>query len=248
MKRKRLRGFIVGIGLIAKIALPETSLASRLRDDDKRLAEEAQRTKKAAQVLEEIMRADDRAIPEGLLKRAYAIAVIPHVVKGAFLAGGRFGKGLISSRDEHNEWGPPAFIEIAGGSFGLQVGVVATDLVMVFIEEDGMRALIDDKLKLGADVSVAAGPLGRHAEVGTNVTLDSAIYSYSRSKGVFAGVSLDGSVISMDDSSNHRVYPPHTTGDDILFEQTIPTPEVTKPFVRALQTHVPPLEETPKDR
>jgi lipid-binding SYLF domain-containing protein len=201
---------------------------------------------KAAQVLDEIMRADDRAIPQGLLDRAYGIAVIPHVVKGAFIGGGRFGKGLVSTRDG-NDWGAPAFIEIAGGSIGFQIGVEATDLVMVFVEEGGTQALIDDKLKLGADASVAAGPIGRHAEIGTNITLDAAIYSYSRSKGVFAGVSLDGSVISADDSSNDRVYGPESTTESILFGD-VSTPDVTKPFLEALETYAPKLETPATDR
>jgi lipid-binding SYLF domain-containing protein len=234
-----------GLAVLLIAALFQSTVAFTW--EDAKLEEESQRVSKAVQVLDEIMRADDRAIPEGLLERAYGIAVIPHVVKGAFIGGGRFGKGLVSMRDG-DDWGPPAFIEIAGGSVGFQIGVAATDLVMVFVEQGGTEALINDKLKLGADASVAAGPVGRHAEIGTNVTLDAAIYSYSRSKGVFAGVSLDGSVISTDDSSNLRVYGVDATTRNILFGEGVSSPKVVKPFLEALETYAPELETAATDR
>ncbi|HEY7533670.1 MAG TPA: lipid-binding SYLF domain-containing protein [Nitrospiraceae bacterium] len=235
----------VVLAVLLSTALFQSTLA--FTGEDTKPEEESQRVSKAAQVLDEIMRADDHAIPEGLLERAYGIAVIPHVVKGAFIGGGRFGKGLISTRDG-DDWGPPAFIEIAGGSIGFQIGVEATDLIMVFVEQGGTEALIDDKLKLGADASVAAGPVGRHAEIGTNFTLDAAIYSYSRSKGVFAGVSLDGSVISADDSSNHRVYGAGATTRNILLGNGVSTPEVVQPFFQALEVYAPTLETAATDR
>jgi lipid-binding SYLF domain-containing protein len=127
-------------------------------------------------------------------------------VKGALGVGGEFGKGLVSQKNADGSWGAPVFIEISGGSFGFQLGVQATDLVMVFTNHDGIQPLLKGKLKLGADASAAAGPVGRKAEVGTDVLLKSAIYSYSRSKGLFAGISLDGSILSIDDSANENVY------------------------------------------
>src|SRR3954469_22727755 len=161
--------------------------------------DEAMRAESAAAVLHEIMDAPDQGIPDGLLKKAYGIAVIPHVVKGAMGIGGRYGKGLVAERNADGGWGTPLFIEIGGGSFGLQLGVEATDVVMVFTNRDGIRPLLKGKLTIGADASATAGPVGRNAEAGTDVLLNSAIYSYSRSKGLFAGIALDGAVIQLDD-------------------------------------------------
>jgi lipid-binding SYLF domain-containing protein len=199
------------------------------------LEAEKERAERAADALEEILRAKDNSIPTDLLKRAYAVAVIPHVVKGAFVVGGSYGKGLVAKRNDNGHWGPPAYVEIGGGSLGFQIGVQATDLILVFVEEKGLDALLEDKLKLGADASVAAGPIGRRAEIGTNATLDAAIYSYSRTKGVFAGVSLDGSVLTIDDDANAKAYGTPVSGDDILVKQKLSTPAVAKPFVAALE-------------
>ena len=158
--------------------------------------DERERVEAAAQVLREMTRATDAGIPDALLKRAKAIAVVPHVVRGAFVVGGRWGKGVIAARDARGDWGPASFVDLQGASVGFQIGGDATDVIMVFIEEDGLDALLEDRVELGANVSVAAGPLGRSAEIGTNATLDSAIYAYSRSKGIFAGAALDGTVIT----------------------------------------------------
>lgn len=199
--------------------------------------EERERAQKAAEVLDSIMAAPDREIPADLLAKAKGIAVIPNVVKGAFLAGGRFGKGLVAARDENGSWGTPLFIDIGGGSFGLQIGVEATDLILVFTEADGLQEMLKDNLKLGVEAAAVAGPVGRQVEAGTNVTFDSPIYSYSRNKGVFAGVALDGSVLSVDDSSNEEVYGEGVSGTDILVAKKVPVGEVTRPFVEALKKH-----------
>src|SRR5215467_13588443 len=148
---------------------------------------EAERAADAVKVLSEIMSIPENSIPQKLMARAHGIAVIPHVVKGAFGVGGQWGKGLMSQRREDGSWSPPAYVEIGGGSFGLQIGVQAIDVVLVFTEEDGIRGLLKGKVKLGADVSATAGPVGRKAEVGTDVLLRSGIFAYSRSRGLFAG-------------------------------------------------------------
>lgn len=181
----------------------------------------------------------DQEIPADLLAKAHGIAVVPNVVKGAFLAGGRFGKGLVSARDENGEWGTPLYIDIGGGSFGLQIGVEATDLILVFTEPDGLREMLKDNLKLGADAGAVVGPVGRRLEAGTNLTFDSPIYSYSRNKGVFAGVALDGSILSVDDSSNQEVYGKDVTGTDILIARKVPVGDVTRPFLEALKRNTP---------
>src|SRR6516162_7997883 len=134
---------------------------------------EAERAADAANVLSEIMNIPENSIPQDLMARAHGIAVIPHVVKGAFVVGGQWGKGLMSQRQEDGSWSAPAYIEIGGGSFGLQLGVQANDIVLVFTDEDGVKGILKGKVKLGADASATAGPVGRKAEVGTDVLLRS---------------------------------------------------------------------------
>jgi lipid-binding SYLF domain-containing protein len=229
-----MKSFITVLALSAAtfgLAAPDTS-------------DEQERVSKAAAALDSIMASPDQEIPKELLEKAHGIAVIPNVVKGAFFAGGRFGKGLVSARDEKGEWGTPLFVDIGGGSFGLQIGVEATDLILVFTEPDGLREMLKDNLKLGADAGAVAGPVGRRVEAGTNVTFDSPIYSYSRNKGVFAGVSLDGSVLAVDDSANEEVYGKELTGTDILIGKKASVNAVTRPFVEALKRNTPPQAAT----
>jgi len=196
--------------------------------------EGSERIAKSTEVLQDLTTTADKRIPNELLERAEAIAVIPHVIKGAFGIGGRFGKGVISQRLPNGRWSPPAFVEIGGGSFGAQLGVSSTDLVLVFTDRNALSLLEGGKdLKIGADASAVAGPIGRSAEAGTNVKLESAIYSYSRSKGLFAGVSLDGAVLSIDKDKNEKVY---GTGDarEILNGKVAANTTV-QPFVNALE-------------
>ena len=201
---------------------------------------EAERAADAVNVLNEIMRIPENSIPEDLMARAHGIAVIPHVVKGAFGFGGQWGKGLMSQRREDGSWSAPAYIEIGGGSFGLQIGVQATDIVLVFTDEDGIKGILKGKVKLGADASATAGPVGRNAEVGTDVLLRSAVFAYSRSRGLFAGISLDGSAIGMDDNANRKIYGNNVTGKKILLGNDVGTNNVVQPFVAELQSVSPP--------
>jgi len=201
---------------------------------------EAERAADAVNVLTEIMKIPENSVPEELMARAHGIAVIPHVVKGAFGIGGQWGKGLMSQRREDGSWSSPAYIEIGGGSFGLQIGVQASDIVLVFTDEDGIKGILKGKLKLGADASATAGPVGRNTEVGTDVLLRSAVFAYSRSKGLFAGISLDGSVIGMDDNANRKIYGKDVTGEDILLGKVVRTNSVVQPFVAELQKVSPP--------
>lgn len=198
--------------------------------------DETERASMAADIMHEMMTGEDREIPAALLEKAQGIAVVPHVVKGAFLVGGKFGKGLVTTRTADGGWSRPIYVDLGGVSYGFQAGVEATDLVLVFIEKDGVDSLLDDGVKLGADASITAGPVGRTAEAATNLTLDSAIYSYSRSKGVFAGISLDGAVLSVDDSANQVVYGPDANARAIL-EQTGPIPAAVAPFMKAVELH-----------
>jgi lipid-binding SYLF domain-containing protein len=201
---------------------------------------EAERAAEAVSVLNEVMSIPENSIPEELMARAHGIAVVPHVVKGAFGIGGQWGKGLMSQRDEDGSWSSPAFIEIGGGSFGLQIGVQASDIVLVFTDQAGLKGILKGKLKLGADASATAGPVGRKAEIGTDVLLRSAVFAYSRSKGLFAGISLDGSVISIDDSANRKIYGKDVTGEEILLGKGVRANNTVEPFVAELQKFSPP--------
>lgn len=168
--------------------------------------EEARRAENAVRVLKEVMMAPDKRIPADLMKNAYAIAVIPDVIKAGFVIGGRHGLGLISVRSAEGTWSNPSFISMSGGSIGFQAGVSSTDVILVFRTERGVDSIVHGKFTLGADASAAAGPVGRTAQASTDAQLRAEIYSYSRARGLFAGASLDGSVIAIDNDANQSVY------------------------------------------
>lgn len=231
---------IAAVAAAAVIALSSYAPVSLSQSGAAKQSDESERAQTAASVLKEIMGAPDQSVPEALMNRAHAIAVIPHVVKGAFGIGGRYGKGLVAQRNADGSWGTPLFIEIGGGSFGLQLGVEATDVVMVFTNVAGIQPLLKGKLKIGADASATAGPVGRKAEVGTDILLKSAIYSYSRSKGLFAGIALDGAVLQLDDSANKKVYGTASVAADLAKAKLNPSAMVVvQPFVGALQAYAP---------
>jgi lipid-binding SYLF domain-containing protein/peptidoglycan hydrolase-like protein with peptidoglycan-binding domain len=203
---------------------------------DKDLSE---RVMKSSDVLQQLAGTPDKGIPNAMLERAEAIAVIPNVVKGAFGVGGRFGKGVISQRAENGRWSPPSFLSIGGGSFGAQIGVSSTDLVLIFTDRNALDLLEGGKdLKLGADASVAAGPVGRTAEAGVNLKLESGVYAYSRAKGLFAGVALDGAVLSIDKDANEKAYGASADAKDILSGR-IAANQTVQPFINALDKNVP---------
>jgi len=199
----------------------------------------AERAQKAADVLQDLTAGNDKRIPNEILEHAEAIAVVPHMIKGAFGIGGRFGKGLVAERTDGGRWSAPAFIEIGGGSFGAQLGVEATDLVLVFTDRKALDLLEGGRdLKLGADASIAAGPIGRSGEAGVNANLGSAIYAYSRAKGLFAGIALDGAVLNMDKSMNQKVYGSSVDAKQIL-AGLAPANASVQPFMTALDRVVP---------
>ncbi len=173
--------------------------------------DELTRAQAAIRVLDEIMQAPDRAVPRKLLEEAQAIAVIPDVVKAGLVVGGRHGRGLVSVRTADGTWSNPSFLSLTGGSLGFQAGVQATDVVLVFRTARGLDSLVHGKFTLGADAAVAAGPVGRTAEAKTDAQFKAEIYSYSRSRGLFAGVALDGSVLGIDHRANETVYGAGTT-------------------------------------
>ena len=201
--------------------------------------DERERAMKAGDVLSEVMQIPEDGIPNELMERAEAVAVIPHVVKGAFGIGGEYGKGLVSERMANGRWSAPSYIKIGGGNFGFQLGVEATDLILVFTDHNGFKGLLDGKVKLGADAQVAAGPVGRHAQVATDVLLKSAVFTYSRSKGLFAGVSLDGAVVSIDESANRAAYGREVSAQDILLNGAVRKNDIVMPYVSALEKYSP---------
>jgi lipid-binding SYLF domain-containing protein len=164
------------------------------------------RATNAVRVLNDIMQAPDKAIPTDLLRDAKAIAVIPDMIKAGFIFGGRRGEGLISIKSPDGTWSNPSFITMTGGSVGFQAGVSSTDVVLVFRTQRGVDSIVRGKFTLGADASAAAGPVGRTASAATDGQLKAEIYSYSRTRGLFAGVAIDGAALRIDYDANEAVY------------------------------------------
>ncbi len=213
------------VGLIARPVLAQKK--SRMQDAARHASE-------AAETFTEIMNVREKSIPKELLDKAEAIAVFPGVVKAAFIVGGRGGQGVISRRVKGG-WSAPAFFNLAGGSFGAQIGAQKTDYVLLIMNEEGLNGLLKDKFELGGEVSVAAGPVGREAAASTNPRLDAGILSYSRSKGLFIGAALKGAVISPDNDLNTAVY--GMKASEVLSSQPMPIgkmPAAVRIFPRTL--------------
>lgn len=175
------------------------------------------RLSETCRVFNEMIKAPDGGIPADLLKRSHAVVIFPSVIKAGLGLGGHYGKGVILRRASAGRWGPPAFITLLGGSFGWQVGVQSTDMVLLFMTELSVKSIFQDKFTIGADASVAAGPIGRDASASTDTGLSAGILSYSKAKGIFAGVSIKGSVIEVDWASNEAYYGSDTSIIDIFF-------------------------------
>jgi lipid-binding SYLF domain-containing protein len=184
------------------------------------IKDEIEQSEKAARVFDEIMGAPDKAIPNAILDDARCVAVFPSVIKVAFGIGGSGGRGVVSCRTSAG-WSAPAFFNLGGGSIGFQIGAESTDLVMLFMTDDSFDSLLRNKLELGADASVAAGPVGRQAGASTDANLNAQILSYSRSKGLFAGVSLKGAVIQPSESDMRDVYGAAFSTKNILREAPV---------------------------
>jgi lipid-binding SYLF domain-containing protein len=210
------------------LLVPLTGVASDREDD-------VSRTRKAARVFREIMNTPEQGIPQELLEKVKCIAIIPGEKKFAFIFGGSYGRGLATCRTEHG-WSAPMFVAVEGGSVGYQIGGSSTDLVMLFMNDHALQSLLSDKFKLGADASVAAGPVGRHASAGTDLKINAEILSYSRAKGVFAGVSLDGAVVQADKSGDQAMYGEHVNRHEILDGKT-PVPKSAQPLLHEIQEY-----------
>jgi SH3 domain-containing YSC84-like protein 1 len=176
---------------------------------------EVERARSAATAFKRIMDAPDNSVPQDLLDRAYCIAVFPSVKKGGFVVGGQFGRGLVSCRNVSG-WSAPAYFTIGGGSFGFQIGAQAVDLVLLVMNEEGMNGILKSRFELGAGASVAAGPVGRNASASTDATMNAQILSYSRSKGLYAGLEVKGSVLKEDEEANKDAYGREISARELL--------------------------------
>jgi lipid-binding SYLF domain-containing protein len=208
--------------VLAMLGLGTLCWAGSAREDA------TERLDNATSVMHEIMGMPDKGVPEEVLEHAKCVAVIPHMVKGGLIFGAKGGKGVATCRTA-NGWSAPAFITISGGSWGLQIGVEAVDVVLIIQNEKGMQKLLESNFQIGGDASAAAGPVGRHAEAGTDWKMDTEILTYSRAKGVFAGLTLEGASLRQDTDSRHAMYGDVTTRALLLGE--VPVPDAARPFL-----------------
>lgn len=225
---------IVFISILMVIFSVQSSGVTERKDES--LASELERVKDAIEIIEEMVAIPEEGIPEALLSQAYGIAIIPKVIKAAWVVGGRYGKGVLLVRNDRGRWGNPCFIRIAGGSVGWQIGVQSADIVLVFKRKKSIESITEGKITLGADAGVAAGPIGRRAEASTDIGLQAEIFSYSKSKGLFAGVSVEGSAIQIDEEANATFYDSDAiSARDILFsEKKLNVPAIAQRLIRVL--------------
>ncbi len=223
MSRKGLHGALALA--VLSLALAPLRMAAQ--------SEEAERIQESITVLNEIMATTDKAIPTSVLEKAEGIAVFPGTIKGGFIVGAQHGRGILSARVEGSRaWSAPAFMSVTGGSFGAQIGAQAVDLVLVIINRRGLQKMVSNEFKVGVDAGVAAGPVGRDASAATDIQMRAEILSYSRSRGLFAGVNLNGSSIRSDNDANRRFFGKPLGTADIIFKPMTDAP----PAVGALQT------------
>jgi len=191
-----------------------------------------ERMQKSVNVLSEIMATPDKGIPEEVLSSAKCILVVPNLIKGGFIFGAKHGRGVASCRTS-NGWSAPAFVSVGGGSWGLQIGVEGVDLIMLVMNEQGFQHLLSSKFELTGEASGAAGPVGRHASAGTDWKMNTEVLTYSRSKGVFAGLTLEGAVVEQDNDSTRAIYGKHIEFRTILSGKG-PTPNSVEAFLKAV--------------
>lgn len=216
-----------------------TSTSSAATREEKRVAD-------SADVIDQLLRIPEKTIPPNLLSRAYAVAVVPNVVKAAFGLGARRGKGILVVRQDDDSWSNPAFITLTGGSFGWQIGAQSTDIILVFKTRKGVDGIANGKLTLGADASVAAGPVGRHTAIATDARFRAEVVSYSRSRGLFAGVALEGAGVTMDRKANAAFYSSNSmTPEKIFVSSPNIAPNVANAFVQLLTAQTRRLPTAP---
>ena len=219
------------------VVLPTLSAPAGAADREK----DEDRLKNSGIVLKEILDVPDD-IPQDLLDKADCVVVFPSVLKAAFIVGGSYGRGAMSCRqgqDFRGPWGAPSMMALEGGSFGFQIGGQATDFVLLVMNERGARGILSSKVKLGADASIAAGPVGRDASAETDATLRAEILSYSRARGLFAGVSLDGSTVRPDDGANRQVYGQNIPARQIVLSGNVAIPAGAQGLISTLDSRTP---------
>jgi SH3 domain-containing YSC84-like protein 1 len=226
-----MRSFVTSI--LCLILVSSVGLAAPKRSD------EVKRLQRAGEVFKEIMRTPDKGIPSDLLDKSACIAIVPGLKKGGLGIGGRYGKGVVMCRRPDRSWSAPSFLTVEGGSFGLQIGYQQIDLVMLIMNREGMEKLVGDKFTVGADASAAAGPVGRQASAETNVRMDAQILTYSRAKGLFAGVTVNGAVVKQDKDDNRDFYGKEIDARDILFEGKVEMPAEARALASALSWQSP---------
>jgi lipid-binding SYLF domain-containing protein len=227
---------LAAIALAALIISYPADAATR---EEKRVAD-------AADVLDQLSRIPEKSIPPSLLSRAYAVAVIPDVVRAAFGLGARRGKGILVVRQDDDSWSNPAFVTLTGGSVGWQIGAESTDVILVFKTRKGIEGIANGKLTLGANASVAAGPLGRHTSVATDIEFEAEVYSYSRSRGLFAGIALEGAGVTMDRKANAAFYGSTAlTPEKIFVSSPNIAPDIANTFVQILTAQTARLPTSP---
>lgn len=226
---RHLRISVVALAAIVGAGWPAFTVAQDAAD-------EIERIQKSIEILRALTATPDDAIPQYLLERAEAIVVIPSLVRGGFVVGAKHGKGIISVRDRAgNTWSPPAFMSMTGGSIGWQIGLQSVDLVLLVMNEKGVKELLDDRFTLGGTASVAAGPVGRQAEAATNAQFSAEILAYSRAKGLFAGATLEGAALRSDDDSNEAFYGAKLELEDVVMRTPATLPSMASRWRTVLQ-------------
>ncbi len=222
------------VGALWLLLSASTPMVAQVPESD-----EQERVRHAVEVLAELTGAPDKAVPRSVLERAEAIAIFPGVKKAGFVVGGQYGRGGISVRDAKGNWSPPAFLRLAGGSFGAQIGAQETDLVLIIMNRRGVENLLKNEFKIGGDASAAAGPVGREASASTDIQMRAEILSYSRSRGLFAGATINGASIAEDRDANARFYGKPLSSQDIVNGTVSPVPAAAKTLLDALSRYVP---------
>jgi len=233
---KKIYSLLLAIALIGLPAIFSSGIAQADNKD-----KDEDRLQNSGQVMKEIIDIPDD-VPQSLLDKADCVIVIPSVLKAAFIVGGSYGRGAMTCRSGENfqgPWGSPTMMALEGGSFGFQLGGQATDFVLLVMNSGGASSILSSKVKLGADASAAAGPMGRDAQADTDVTLRAEVLTYSRSRGLFAGISLEGSTLRPDNDANARIYGKKLSAQDIVLHSAVPIPPSAKLLIQTLNQHSP---------
>jgi lipid-binding SYLF domain-containing protein len=219
----------IGLAVMALLGAANLAQADQTRTDA------VERLDSSTKVLHQIVNTPDKGIPDEVFKGAKCVAVVPGLIKGGFIIAGKHGRGVATCRTAKGGWSAPAFFVISGGSWGAQIGVESVDLVMMIMNNEGMRHLMGDKFQIGGEAAAAAGPVGRHAEAGTDWKVESQMLTYSRSKGLFAGIDLGGSVVEKDKDSTMAFYNKDLT-DRAILDGEVPIPPAARPFVAEVRS------------